>query len=799
MLRSKAKRVKSGGVRVAIPLIAMALTGTAWSVASATGSDASPAANSAATTNAAATNSAAPANDTQTNSGSKDELSEIVVTANRRAERIQDVGAAITAESAEKIEALNMTRAEDLAKLSPGVAAIPNNGSAVSSFSIRGLSQADSSEHEEQPVAIYTDGTYIAVPAATGFPIYDVDHVEILRGPQGTLFGRNATGGLVNFFSNQPSSDFAAGLSYTGGDYNLHRGEGYINGGTDEVSDRFAFYASERDGYIKNLDGPNLLSENVFALRNQTKFNLGENTQATLRLETWQQNGTSVNYQTPSYTPAGSIYDAARPWNAPNLYGYVNPSQSPYIEAVNQPGEIFKRASTAALTVQHEIGDITLFSISSYQKVRINYLEDTDGTPDNSVWYSDGGKGETLAQEFRAAKSTGDFRWTGGVNFFQNRGTYFVSFNEPTFCDPGSTTDCATAGAGSANLPLSNNGKGAGIATEYGINYKSYSGFAQAEYDLTSKLTAILGGRYTYDDQHFDWSFNCAQTLAGACQTIFGTPAGSAGAYNYPAVVNLAQNKGLWSGKAQLNYKLTPDVLTYAIFSKGTKSGGYFDATAGNVPPQNMSFKPETLYATEVGIKSQFLDNRLTVNVDYYHYNYENSQQFNFINGIYFTVVNLPATSNGFELETTYRIMPGLSFNLSGSYNDIWVHDVQPCSTCAPQDERPIDAPKWLGTAGLEKDFAFKDIDFALVYSGRYTGDRYFALINQPVVHGVAYIVQDASLRASLSNGLYFQGWVNNLANRVYATAQFDNTAQGFLLTHYGQPRMVGVTVGMKF
>jgi iron complex outermembrane recepter protein len=793
MFRSKANLVKTGGMQVAIPLIATALTAMTWSVASATDAGASTAADSAAT----ASDDAATNNTPE--SASKDELSEIVVTANRRAERIQDVGAAITAESAEKIEALNMTRAEDLAKLSPGVAAIPNNGSAVSSFSIRGLSQADSSEHEEQPVAIYEDGTYIAVPAATGFPIYDVDHVEILRGPQGTLFGRNATGGLVNFFSNQPSATFSAGLSYTGGDYNLHRGEGFINGGTDEVSDRFAFYASQRDGYIKNLNGTNLLSENVFALRNQTKFRLGDATEATLRLETWQQNGTSVNRQTPSYTPAGSIYDAALPPGSPNLYGYFNPSSSPYIEAVNQPGEIFKRATTAALTLQHEIGDITLFSTSSYQKIRINYLEDTDGTPDNSVWYNDGGKGETIAQEFRAAKATGDLRWTAGVNFFQNRGTYYVTFAEPTFCDPTSTTYCATAGAGSAHLPLSNTGQGAAVSTAYGINYKSYSGFSQAEYDLTSKLTVILGARYNYDDQRFDWSFNCTQTLAGACQTIFGAPAGSTGAYNYPPVVNLSQTQGLWSGKAQLNYKLATDVLTYAIFSKGTKSGGYFDATAGNVPPQDMSFKPETLYATEVGIKSQFLDNRLTVNADYYHYNYENSQQFNFINGIYFTVVNLPATSNGVELETTYRVVPGLSFNLSGSYNNIWVHGVQPCSTCAPQDERPIDAPRWLGTFGLEKEFDFKDVDFTLIYSGRYTGDRFFALVNQPVVHGVAYVVQDASLRATLSNGLYFQGWVNNLANRTFATAQFDNTAQGFLLTHYGQPRMVGVTVGMKF
>src|SRR5882724_3849245 len=473
---------------------------------------------------------------------SSEGLEEIVVTANRRPEKLQDVGAAVTLESSIKIEAFNITRAEDLSKLSPGLAAIPENGSAVSSFSIRGLSQADSSEHEEQPVAIYEDGTYIAIPAATGFPIYDVDHAEVLRGPQGTLFGRNATGVLVQFFSNQPTDTFAAGASYTAGDYNLRRVQGFINGGNSDISDRFAFYLSERGGYVKNLDGPNLLADDVAAFRNQTKFKLGDSTEATLRLETWQDNGTPANRQTPSYTPAGSIYDKALPQNAPNLYGYVNPSSSPFIQAVNVPGEVFKRASTIALNLQHEMGDVTLHSVTSFIRTRINYLEDSDGTPDNAVFYSDGGVANTYGQEFRLLKSTGAFRWTTGVNFFENKGDFFVLFAEPTFCDPTSTTYCATAGAGSAHHPLSSaRGKGAELQTAYTLDYKAYSGFGQAEYDFTDKLTAIVGARYTYDDQHFDWSFNCVQTLAGACSTIFGSPAGTAGAFNYSPVVNLSQ------------------------------------------------------------------------------------------------------------------------------------------------------------------------------------------------------------------------------------------------------------------
>lgn len=782
MLRSNTQFVNTREIRLAIRVASAALIAVlGWTPAYAS---------EATAANGAGAGAAAPS----------DDFEEIVVTANRRPEKLQDVGAAVTLESSAKIEAFQVTRAEDLAKLSPGLAAIPENGSAVSSFSIRGLSQADSSEHEEQPVAIYQDGTYVAIPAATGFPIYDVDHAEVLRGPQGTLFGRNATGGSVQFFSNQPTDTFAAGISYTAGDYNLRRLEGFINGGNSVVSDRFAYYLSERGGYVKNLDGPNLLSSDVAAFRNQTKFKFGDNTEGTLRLETWQDNGTPANRQTASFTPAGSIYDRALPQTAPNLYGYVNPSTSPFVQAVNVPGEVFKRASTIALNVEHKMGDITLDSVTSFIRTRINYLEDTDGTPDNNAYYSDGGVADTYGQEFRLIKSNGAFRWTTGVNFFENKGDFFVLFAQPTFCDPTSTTVCATAGQGSAHFPLSSAlGKGAQLQTAYSLDYKAYSGFGQTEYDITDKLTAIVGARYTYDDQHFDWSFNCTQSIASGCLTVFGTPAGTGGNFNYAPVTNLSQTKGLWSGKAQLNYKLDPDVLLYALLSKGVKSGGYFDATAGNVPASQFSFKAETLYATEAGIKSQFLDRKLTVNADYYHYNYENSQQFNFVNGIYFTVVNLPANSNGFELETNYKLGHGFSVNFSGSYNDIWVHDVQPCSTCAPQNERPIDAPKYIGAAGFEEDFKFRDLAFSLMYNARYTGDRYFALINQPVAHAPAYIVQDASFRVSTESGLWVQAWVSNLANRVYANSQFDNTAQGFALTHIAPPRMGGVTVGIRF
>jgi iron complex outermembrane receptor protein len=789
MLRVKSSSLSVCRTRVAIPLLAtVALLSMRAAHADAVG--VAPADNGVG---------AAPVAKKDADSSPEDQLQPIVVTANRRAENSQNVGAAITTESGPQIEALNITRAEDLVKLSPGISAIPNNGSAVSSYAVRGVGQADYTEEQEQPVAIYQDGVYIPNAAATGFPVYDVDHVEILRGPQGTLFGRNATGGLVSFFSNEPSPGFSAAAEYSGGDYNLRKGQGFINFGNDDVSDRFAFYANQRDGYVKNLDGPNLWADQTEAFRNQTKFLLGDEIHALLRIETWQSHENQAYYQTPVYQPAGAPWPVLLPYNTPNLYGYVNPSRSPFVIASDFPGEIFKRPTTVELKLNRQVGDIDLESTSSYQHATIKYVENTSGMPGYPHWYSDGANATTLQQEFRATGNAGALRWTAGINYFENRGTYFTFFADRSFCDPTSTTVCATAGASSAHLPLSISGKGASIDADYGLNDKSSSVFGQANYDFTDKFSGIIGARIQYDTENFNYHFDCAETLAQACETIDGVPAGSAGLFNYPNEISLSHRDSLWSGKAELQYHLSPEAMLYALVSKGTKSGGYFAPGAGSVPIQLMNFQPEELIDSEGGVKTTWLDSRLTANLDFYHYDYKSSQQFNVVSGNIVSIVSLPATFNGAELEIHYLLGHGWRLNLSGSDESLAVHNVLLCATCSPQNELPIDAPKALASGGIEKAFSLGDAVVTINYNARYEGSRYFQLNSWPLMRAEAYVVQDVSVRAAMPHGLWFQVWVNNVANRTYDTAIFSEAYANYIIYDLGPPRMGGVTVGMSF
>jgi iron complex outermembrane receptor protein len=731
---------------------------------------------------------------------------DIVVTANRREENVQKVPISVTAVSGTRMDALNIKRPEDLTKLVPGMAAIPNAGTAVSSYNLRGVSQADAAEHEEQPVAVYQDGVYIANSASTGFPIYDVQRVEVLRGPQGTLFGRNATGGLIQFISNAPTAKPGGELELTGGNYDLFRVQGYINGGSDKVAARLSVYHSQHQGYIKNFTGKDLASENITAIRGQVKFTPTETTSFTLRAEGWNSSGTADGGKAvPDYLTA-SGYPAVVPANVDifgtgagnDIYGYRDRDSDPWHRSVNDPGRIFKHARTLAGTFEHDMGDLSLFSITSYQTAKIHYREDTDGTPIVETAYADGADSHEFTQELRLQKSTGRFRFTGGVFFFDNSGTYYTQYSLPFFCSPAVTDDCSL-NRSPPDVPLTEAAsKGASNRTDYSMTTHSLAVFAQGEYDLTDKLTAIVGGRYTWDWQRFNYLSTCTETGPGACAAIFGVGT-RPGIVSGLGLIHLKQENDDWSGKVGLNYKLTDRVLLYGSYSKGLKSAGFSTATDGFVLPDQLRFKPERLYSGEIGVKSTFFDRKLTVNIGAYDYNYKNFQTFIF-SGVSFSVVNKPAKARGVELETTLRPGAGLTLNFGGAYNHFRVKDISTPEAPDGESQHSINSPTWVASWGVSKEMPVADsVKLTLAYNGHFTGNRYFGTVNEAIIHAPGYTIHDATATIETDHGLSVTAFVSNLTNKFYPTIGFDQTFNGFTMNHVGAPRTFGVSVGYKF
>ena len=204
-------------------------------------------------------------------------LEEVIVTAQKREQSIQDVGISITAFSGEQIKQLGFTSTQEIDQQTPGLMVTDYGNGVTTVFTVRGSSQLDFADHQEPPVAVYLDGAYNSYLSGVGFMFYDLERIEVLRGPQGTLFGRNATGGLVQLITAKPTREFEAYVELTGGEYGKRRFEGAVSGPiTDTVSGRLSLFFDHDDGFIENRIGDDLLNTDNQSGRAQLLFEPNE-------------------------------------------------------------------------------------------------------------------------------------------------------------------------------------------------------------------------------------------------------------------------------------------------------------------------------------------------------------------------------------------------------------------------------------------------------------------------------------------------------------------------------------------
>ena len=713
----------------------------------------------------------------QNNSG------DIIVTANRREEFAQKVGTSLTAISAARLDSQNIRTAEDLGRLIPGLNATASTGTGVSTFVIRGVGETDFSDHQEQPNASYQDGTYVPFSDATGVPLFDLQRVEVLRGPQGTLFGRNATGGLIQYISNKPTPGFNGDIEAALGQRSLRRVQGFFDGGTEKVAARVAYYYQTQDGFIKNVAGPNRGDKEVFALRGQVLIKPTETTSITLRADGFNQNGTAPGYKaTPSYYDANGVARdlppnldvyGTGPGNDP--YGYRNPYKGLEVD-LNSPDKLDKRVRNVAATVEQGVGNATITSITSYGHIRSQYLEDTDSGPINEFSAGVATTAHAFQEDTRISGTTGRLRYTAGG--------YFLEIHDHTILF--NTINNNVSGP----VPI-----GETNFNDFTLRTRSEAIYGQAEYDLTEKLTAIVGARYSWDQLKLNIFTQCTETDPGACATYYGAgPApGSNTVIGFGPTTAIQKNSD-WSGKAQINYKPTNDILLYASASKGLKGAG-FTAPAGTFQTSSLAYKPENLFAYEVGEKAQLLNKKITLNSSFYYYHYKNLQSFLFT-GLLVAVINRPATAYGGEFELTAHPTQTLTANASLAYNHFLIRDVP----LAVGDQRPNNAPRLMLNWGLSKKFYLgDDYDIQLNYYGRRNSAVFYNIVNTPSVKAKPYLVNDFSIRLEAKKGYYVAANLNNAFNKLYQVGAFDVTYFGYILRQYGEPRTFSVSAGIKF
>ena len=755
----------------------LCLQAPAWAQSAANDATAAPAdAQTAAAEPAAPASAAAEAPDT----------GDIIVTANRREERSQRVGISVTAVSGATLDDRNIRTSEDLGRLVPGLNATAASGSGVSNFVIRGVGQTDFSDHQEQPNATYQDGVYIPFATATGIPLFDIQRVEALRGPQGTLFGRNATGGLIQYISNKPVAGTSGAVEAAYGTRDLKRVQGFINGGSDMIAGRVGFYYQAQDGYIKNVLGADRGNKTVYALRGQVQIKPADDTTITLRAEGFNQSGTPTGYiATPEQLgapnrdlpPDVDAYGTG-PGNDPN--GYRTP-YSGLTVALDYPGRLRKRSRTYSLAIEQGLGNATVTSTTAYSKIFNNYFEDTDSSPFNTFTAESTSRAHDFQQELRINGSSDRLRYTAGLFYLNINGNYAI--NNDIVISPALSTVVFGGGVPAGRVFESD---------AYSLRTRSEAIFGQVEYDLGEKVTAILGGRYTWDQFKYNFASQCQQDVIGVCAS-FGGDGGNA--LLIPGITIAQREKeGDWSGKAQLNFKPVDDVLLYASVSKGVKSAGFSAPLSNAFPIEPVNYRPENLYAYELGEKAQFFDRKLTLNSSVYYYDYKKYQTFLF-QTVTTQVLNRDSEVYGGEIELSARPMRGLSANLSVAYNHFVVKTVFP----GIENQRPINAPRLQLNWGVNKTFALSDdLDLDVGYAGRRISAAYYNIINAPLVKAPTYAIHDFSVRLESKRGWYAAAYLNNAFDKRYQVGSFDLFI-GQTLRQYGEIRTFSGAVGVKF
>jgi len=741
-----------------------------------------------------------------------DQLEEIVVTAQKRAQLQEDVGISMTALTGDQIRAMNFHDLADVAKQTPSLSvASPLGSSGNQNFTLRGVGLNDFSEHNESPVATYQDGVYQATIAGVNSQLFDVDRIEVLRGPQGTLYGRNTTGGLVQFVSKQPTATADGFAEVQVASHDETRFEGAMGGPlTDSLQGRASLLYDHYDGWgvstypgVKAANGDNML-----AARTLLKYMASDDTSILFNVHAGTNHTTGPQYKPFStmYAPDG-VTQIATPANVINptcanvfglqgrgqdCFGYRDTNPNPWVTDNNR--QPFQKLDTngASVTVESKFGSTSFTSISAYERVHKLYGEDTDGGPIPAIAVTNPVESKELTQEFRLAGKTEKAYWTTGLYYF--------------YRDISAGSDTNVSGVGFVDDAFSDR-----------LRSKSAAAFGQLEYDLTSHFTAIGGLRFSHEDQNFSL---LSVDRTGLTPVFLGITPNPVPNYNVfpftggttadPTPYRDARTDNLVTFRTELDWKPTKDLLVYGSTSKGTKSAGWNGAIDGSPllgpsTEQDMAYGPEKLLAYEMGFKKS-VKGLFHLNASVFYYDYKDFQAFTF-SGLVQQIANRPAAVKGGEVEFVVTPTEHLDLTLGGSRLESEVKNVTTAVAGAAsletvtRDRHMVLAPDFSLNAMVRYHLpVLTNKELAFQVDSVYTGKQYFDLDNDPIATERGHAVTDVSISlAAPAQGWTVSIWSRNVFDRAYRMYAIPVTSLGFTQQMYGPPRWVGATLSYKW
>jgi iron complex outermembrane recepter protein len=726
------------------------------------------------------------------------QVAEVVVTAQRRTQRLQDVGVSVTAVTGAQMRQLGIVSSKDISKVTPGVLLDSSGGGGINAnLTIRGISQSDFSSIQESPNSIYIDDVYLSSPNAAAFSLYDLDRIEVLRGPQGTLFGRASSGGLANFIVAKPTRDFTGYVEAGYSSYNDAYVEGAASGPiTDKLRFRISGRRETADGWFENglPVGHAAFAKDFYGVRAQLEADLTEDLTARL----------SISYDADPNHPEGAFrlapayivngqpellpanVDAYGTGAGNDIAGYRN-RHSPFNEGdFLNIGHLQNERFSPTLYLTEKLGaGVTLTSITNYTRFGYSYAEDDGGGPVNFANTELSQTLDQFSQELRLNGLRGPLTYTAGFYYLDTNQSAPIGFNLPGF----SGTPFAFSDI-----------------NEIHQRVNSWSIYGQAEYKVTNTLSVTVGARYT--DEHKDFSSKLDFSELGSAFGGAGAYAPPLLVYNFasspagglPGVGGLASHdEGLWSGKAELDYKPNRDMLFYASVSRGVKAAGFNTNSGGSLSVQETPFKSEYVYAYEVGSKLDLFDRRVRFNTSIFYYDYHRFQGYAFA-GTQAFVGNYNGYFAGGETELVVAPRRDIDFSISASNLLTKLYDV-PTAYFGVRDEQSIEAPRWTVQLNATKRFELSIGTIAINWNANYIDARYASVDNNNATYIPGSFEHNARITLDMKdNGLELAFFVDNINNVAREQFQYDfTTTTGDWIRIYAPPRWIGGSVRKSF
>ncbi|WP_164847344.1 TonB-dependent receptor [Sphingobium algorifonticola] len=714
-------------------------------------------------------------------------LDEIVVTAQMRSENVQDVPAAISVVSGDVLASSAVVTSTEIFQLVPNLTVNKTFDLSNPRIYLRGVGSSDFNANSANPIGVYVDEVYISDSSALQFQLFDTERVEVLRGPQGTLYGRNTTAGAINYISRQPSSDTNGYLSARYGNFDEFSLQGAVGLPiTDSLSVRVAANHYERDNYMFNsvtnarTKGARSDSGRIMVhYEGANNFTIDANVHAGEG-----QIGQFAQHRGVASTASGGACtaSAALAGQCVDFLGYRDTDGDPFRAAFDRSGVEKVTSYGGYLKVGVDLGFARLLSITAYDDIKRRTGIDNDVSPANTFTINYANDSEQFTQELRLTSPGGQrLNWIAGAYFYDFRIKADNDFDvfralRPVF--------------GFNPQPAPGQPLVAFVTQDYAQRTRAYAVFARGDYAFTDALKLTLGIRYTKERARF------VENLA------FTEPQ-----FAIPLFVNEKRrfSDSNISGNISLDYQVTDDALLYASVARGFKSGGFNGGVVFN-PRQLDPYDSETLTSYELGLKSDLFGKRLRFNLSGFYYAYQDLQLFTLVNNN-----NVPtsildnagrARVYGVEAELTARPVTGLTIGASLGLLATKLTEFITTGGVDFTDNKLPGAPSMTANVSVAYSIPVTGSHaLTLRADSSYRGSSFYTVANLERLRQKSRILSNARIEfgPDSNTGWQIALYARNIFRKKYEVAIQDFSDFGFDYVVPGDPRTYGAELLFKF